>query len=306
MKVIKGTTLTSVELARKYYEQQVDRHNDPEKWRGLSFGHPDLDRVTGGGRRKEFIVIAGAQKAGKTTAGLNMVLTMADQVQDDEQVLFVSLEMSHSGLAGRVFANLSEVDVNKFRDYKLEDGDWTDVIRGMEKLQEMPILWNVGAYNMAGIEAIIEEHENIRVVVIDYFQLMMGDASTGKRWEQLEELSRSLKRLSVMKNMTVIALSQQTREALKSITKQKDPNTMAGTQALARDADMMLIILPMVKDEEEVPHMREIWVALSRNSMAEVGIETIFIPKFARMGAPAREEIEEMPESTYQAEYWEV
>lgn len=306
MKIIKGTTLTSKELSAQYYEEQVDHHKDPEKWRGLPFGHPDLDAVTGGARKTEFIVIAGAQKMGKTTLAVDMLLNFAQRVQQDEAVLLVSLEMSHSGIAARVFSNLAEIDVTKFRDYKLEESDWPKFKGAADRLAGLPILWNDGAYTLEGVEAIIKEYGNIRVVVVDYFQLMMGDRRLAKRYEQLEDLSRRLKQLANQNGMTVIALSQQTREALKSVVKQKDPNTMAGTQSLARDADMMLIILPLMKDDEEVPHMREIWVALSRNSRAEVGVEAVFIPKFARIGAPASDVIPPMPESESQISYWEA
>lgn len=305
MKIVKGITLNSEDFALQYWTEQLQRHDDPDRWRGLPFGHPDLDHITGGVRRKEFIIVAGAQKSGKTTSAVHWSLQFANKVQPGESVLFVSLEMSHTGIGGRVFSNLASIDVVKFRDYKLEGDDWDVFEDSAKRLGEMPIYWNVGAYNLPGITSIVEDTEGIRVVVVDYFQLMMGDKKDGKRWEQLEALSRELKQLAVSKDMSVVVISQQTREALKSIAKQRDPNTMAGTQALARDADMMLILLPLEKDGEEVPHMREIYVALSRNSVADVGVDSIFIPKFARIGAPTPDDILEMPLSQHELA-WEA
>jgi replicative DNA helicase len=307
MRIVRGKTLTSEEFASKFTDMQYERHKNPEKYRGLSFFHPDLDRITGGVRRGEYIVVAGAQKTGKTMAALAWTLNFAKQLQNtDETVLMVSLEMSHRAIGGRVFANLSGIDSSKFRDYKLEDQDWPVMLQAGEDLKALPILWNVGAYHFEAISELVAEN-NVRVVVVDYFQLMMGDPKFSRRHEALEDLSLHLKQLATRMDISVVATAQQTRESLKSISAQRSPNTMAGTQALARDADMMLIILPLMKDGEEVPHYREIWVALSRNSAAEIGVETLFVPHLARMGAPAPEDVyDELPTvEESQIAFWE-
>ncbi|GAG29985.1 unnamed protein product, partial [marine sediment metagenome] len=240
---------------------------DPEIWKGLDFGHVDLTKITGGARRSEFIVIAGAQKSGKTMWGLFLATEFSKQLKmqgNDEVVLVVSLEMRHSGLAGRVLSNLSDINVSKFRDFELDDDDWPKLDSGIAELEKLPVLWNVACYSIEGIEALVEEYKDqIRVVIVDYFQLMTTSSGT-RRHEQLEDISRRLKQIAMMGDITVIALSQQTREALTDAKRAKDPNTLAGTQSLARDADMLLIILPHIKDGFDLPHIRDIYVALSR------------------------------------------
>ena len=298
MKIIKGITLTSEQLAHEYREQLKERHEEPEKWRGLQFGHVELDELTGGLRKGEFAVMAGAQKAGKTSIALSWAQKFAQQVQEGETVLFVSLEMSHESLAGRVLANLSDIEVSKFRDYKLASKDWDKLDRGVEKLDKLPVLWNVGAYNIEGIEALVEEYKNIRVIVVDYFQLMYGDGGE-KRFEQLEQISRRLKRLTLNYDLSVLAISQQNREALRSIERQKDPNTMAGTQSLVRDCDLVILVLPFIKDGEEVPHLRRIYIAQARNSGAGDIYDAFFSGAYCRFGALESHDIPEMPEPTY-------
>ena len=298
MKVIEGITLTSQELAHAYRDQLKERQENPEKWRGLQFGHEELDKITGGLRKGEFCVIAGAQKAGKTTVALAWAQRFSRQVQEGEKVLFVSLEMRHESIAARVLANLSGIETSKFRDYKLEDGDWSKLDRGVEEMDTLPVLWNVGAYNIEGIEKIVEEHANeIRVIVVDYFQLMVGDSATKKRFEQFEAISQRLKRLTLTYDLSVVAISQQSREALRSIERQKDPNTLAGTQSLVRDCDLLLLILPYIKDGEEIPHMRKLHIALSRNSGAGVTMDAIFSGAYCRFGAPASLDVSSMPEA---------
>lgn len=310
-KVYTGKTLTSPELAETFYDDLQQKTSDPEFWKGLAFGHVDLTNITGGARKSEFIVIAGPQKSGKTTWGLFLASEFGKQLNElekEELVLVISLEMRHSGLAGRVLANLSNIEVSKFRDYELEEQDWQKLDEGIAKLEALPVLWNVNCYTIEGVEALIEEYKDkIRVVIIDYFQLMSSGAfRSGKRHEQLEDISRRLKQIAMMGDTTVIALSQQTREALVNVKRKRDPNTLAGTQALARDADMLLIILPYIEDGEEVPHLREIYVGLSRNSVAGVSVTTVFSGEFARVGAPTIN-IPEAPEDIYEQEqssYW--
>ena len=306
MTVIKGTTITSEELAEAYLEQLKERHDNPDQWRGLQFGHAELDEITGGIRKGEFVVLAGAQKSGKTSAALDWAQRLSKQVQEDELVLFVSLEMSHDSLAGRVMSNLSDIEITKFRDYKLESDDWNKVERGANKLKKLPVLWNMGAYSIEGLEQIVEEYgTRIRLVVVDYFQLMFGNGNrNSKRFEQLEEISSRLKRLTLNYDLSVIALSQQNREALKSIERQKDPNTMAGTQALARDCDLLLLILPYMQDGEEVPHMRKLHIALARNSTVGVTMDAVFSGSYCRFGAPANMEVVGMPEEEEREQYW--
>lgn len=299
MKIIKGTTFTSTELAHSFREQLVERHENPEKWRGLQFNHPDLDNLTGGLRQGEFAVVAGAQKAGKTNIALSWAQSFAKQVQPGELVLFVSLEMSHDALAGRVLSNLSNIEVSRFRDYKLTSFDWDKLDSGVDKMEELPILWNVGAYNIEGIEEIVHEYmDSIRVIVVDYFQLMY-DEGNSKRFEQLEAISRSLKQMTLNNHMSVLAISQQSREALRSAERQKDPNTMAGTQSLVRDCDLLIIIQPYIKDNEEVPHLRKLHVALARNSAAGVTFDAFFSGAYCRFGAVTNEDVPEMPVKPY-------
>jgi replicative DNA helicase len=310
-KVYKGITLTSSELAEQFYDDMQTKMTDPEKWRGLDFGHVDLTKYTGGARRGEFIVIAGAQKAGKTTWGLFMATEFGKQLQtleNDELGLFISLEMRHSGLAARVLANLASIEVTKFRDFEIEDADWHKLDSGISRLEKLPFLWNVNCYSIEGLEALVEEHKDkLRVVIVDYFQLMSAEIQSTRRWEQLENISRRLKRITMANDITVIALAQLTREALKSKKKLKDPNQIAQTQALARDADLMMYMLPRIEDGEEVPHLREIYVALSRNSPYGQEFKTAFVGEYARVGALA-EDIPDAPEEVYgheQDEYWD-
>lgn len=290
--------LTTKELGELLLTTQKERQLEPEKWKGLPFGHVDLDKAVGGARRGELIVIAGAQKIGKTTVVKNVAMSFAKKLLadniTDEYILFISLEMGHEGLGARVFANEASIDITKFRDYDLDAGDYARLKVTIEAYEDLPALWDVGTYSYQDLLNVLGEYrkdnENkIRAIVIDYFQLFSskGLNTSPARHEQLSALSRELKQLARQNDCTILVLSQQSREALTSFKKRKDPNTMAGTQALVRDCDLLIMILEKYdEDDEEIPHLRELYVGLSRNSAADLSYDTVFVGKYARTGAP--------------------
>ena len=294
--------LTTKELGDQLFDTQKERQENPEKWRGLPFGHTDLDKSTGGARRGELTVIAGAQKIGKTTVAKDVCMSMGKKlrtIKSDEFILYISLEMSHEGLGARVFANEANIDITRFRDYELDDNDFKRLKNSIEEMADVPALWDTGTYSYKDLLKIIDHYTDvegvnkIRAIIIDYFQLFSSEGLPvgTARHEQLSALSRALKQFARETNSSVIVLSQQSRTALTSFKKRKDPNTLAGTQALVRDCDLLIIILEKLdEDKEEIPHMRELYVGLARNSRADQSYDTIFVGKYARTGAPLGDE----------------
>ena len=306
--------LTTKELGDTLLKQQRERQSDPDKWQGLPFGHADLDKSTGGARRGELTVVAGAQKIGKTTYAKNMAMSFAKKLLaseiTDQYILYISLEMGHEGLGARVFANEANIDITKFRDYELDPGDYARLETTIEFYEELPALWDTGTYSYQELLNVLDHYEkndggNIRAIILDYFQLFStkGLSAASARHEQLSALSRALKQLARTTGISIIVISQQSRTALTSFKKRKDPNTMAGTQALVRDCDLLIMILEKFdEDKEEIPHMRELYVGLSRNSRADIAFDSIFVGKYARTGAPLGDEgdanlLENMPEA---------
>lgn len=312
--------LTTKELGEDLLEKQRERQENPEKWRGLPFGHADLDSDTGGARRGEVIVVAGAQKIGKTTFAKNFAVSFAKSLRSadlEEYVLYISLEMSHEGLAGRVFANEANIDATKFRDYALDESEFERLEQAVDQSSDLPALWDTGTYSYKDLQRVVNELEGnkekpLRAIIVDYFQLFSSEGiRTGRRrHEQLAALSREFKQLSRSLNCTVVLLSQQSRKALTSFKRRKDPNTLAETQALVRDCDMLIIILEKYdEDKEEIPHMRELYLGLSRNSPADRTYDTVFVGKYARTGAPLGEEgdledLEETPDTRDEMRRW--
>jgi len=291
--VFSATTTTLGVGASEYYAKQKDMHDDPAKYRGLKFGFPELDKMVGGALKKMFIIVAGAPKLGKTTWGIVVAERFAHQVQDNEMVLYISLEMGVHEIVSKIIANVGEIEMNKFRDVSLEEKDWVKFAQATDEVSQLPLLVAEGAYTIEEIEHIVDDYASkeikIRAIVLDYFQLMSGDGN-GKRWEQLETLSRGLKQLAMQKDLSIIALSQQTKEALQSVESSKDPLSMAGTQALLRDCDLMMIILPH-KDEnsdEEISFLRDLYVARARNSqVVDIPIVCTFNGTYCRFGSLA-------------------
>lgn len=303
-KIYTGITYSPKDIRKKYEEETKLRAENPELFRGIPFGIPRLDMITGGARRKEVIVVAGSQKSGKSTFSNQLAKNWGYYLTGTDEVgIIIQLEMSFTAMLNRMVANISTMDISKLRDYKLEEKDWEDFDFALDRLEDLPVWWNVNCYSMAGVAALAKQYETfeyegeekkLRFLIIDYFQLMNDKESNAKRWEELLNISRKLKQLANLLDITIILLAQQTRESLSSIKSQKSSNTIAGTQALAQDLDMLLIILNVVKDGKEVKHLREIYVADSRNSDKHEGVEVLFSGRYAKMGPLVQEEIKEV------------
>lgn len=301
------TILKNENAIPNFIQELKDRQEHPELWRGLSFNHPELDELTGGARRQEVIAIGGPQKVGKTTAAISISLEFAKQIKElnketgeDEVVMFASLEESVRSLLTKSISNLSGIEMRKFRDLKLTNTDWKAITPAANRLEGLPIVWLSNGNTIEALETALKKIKT-RVLVIDYFTLMWAKGF-GQRWEQHEYNSAQLVRLAKDYNLTIIVLAQRTREGNTNMTKRIDPNEMAGGQALPRDVHMLLIILPVMEKGVEIPNLREIYVALSRNSAALETFDAVLAANVARFGAPATT-LNSMPE---QQPYWET
>ena len=276
---------TSHEYSHDYFDTSKEKHEHPEKFRGLTTGIPEIEQLLGGFQLGWYIVIGGPEKAGKTAMMLSILLQFA---MAKKKFMWVSLEMSSLDMGGRTFAYLatpeSGIDLNKLRDLKLESGDWTEMERIRDMVADFDGYWLTGA---AYIEDILLEADklDVDILVIDYIQLVQA-----KRMERSSNYNLSSEMRYISKLISAWALakagenklrmlmtgSQLNREATKAGTFDS-ANYFLGTSIIEQDADVSLVIGP-VKDPsgEEDPTKRKIYVAASRHSIQKVSFIVSF------------------------------
>ncbi len=234
-----------------------------------------------------FIVIGVPPKGGKTALLTTLLKTIAYK---GWKVMPVSLEMGIRGSQQRLFANIARIDMKKFRTLELTEQEWAKIEEARAEISEMDSHWSVDAsdvYSLWQLALIMDPD----VILVDYLQLMRGGAGRRSRTEEIELISRELKRLSNESGRPrlVIAASQFSRGFNKA-GDFKSGAGFKGSGGIENDADLALNIGPAFDAaDNEIPGERTLHVALSRHSGAGDEIPVFFDGAHALMGSISRD-----------------
>lgn len=262
--------------------------------KAISTGYPDLDqKMSGGIRAGELIVLAARPKMGKTAIALNVALNIAA----DHSVLILSMEMPRSQLHDRNLAVLGKIQLaNLLMPNQMTEADWTSLTSAIQKIENMNLfLDDQGGLRLLDVRMkakTVKRKHGLDVLVIDYLQLMDGEGDN--RNAQIEQITRGLKALAKELNIGIILLSQLNRDLEKRPNKRPQPSDLRDSGAIEQDADAVIFLY---RDEVYNPDSMdkgicEVDVALCRQgapgrvALAYFGEQTRF-ESMARSWAPA-------------------
>jgi replicative DNA helicase len=146
---------------------------------------------------------------------LALDLARAAAVHNGLTTVIFSLEMSRNEITMRLLSAESRVALHAMRTGQLGDEDWTRLARRMSEVADSPLFID-DSPNMSMMEIRakcrrLKQRHDLRLVIIDYLQLMSSPKRVENRQQEVSELSRSLKLLAKELNVPVIALSQLNR-----------------------------------------------------------------------------------------------
>jgi replicative DNA helicase len=181
---------------------------------GLATGVSDLDRLLGGLQDGRLYVVAARPAMGKSLLSLQFARHAA--MHEQQCVLFASLEMSDSETAQRHLAAESGVDPDRLHLGNIKPQDWPALLKASSDAEGVPFhLLDDGDLSLFKLRAqarqIAVRHDDLRLVVVDYLQLMRAEHPTGNRVEDVSEFSRGLKRLARELHCPVLAVAQLSR-----------------------------------------------------------------------------------------------
>lgn len=163
-------------------------------------------------------------------------------------VAFFSLEMAAVQLVQRLVCSEAELDAQKVRTGKLENYEWQQLISRIGNLSNAPIFIDdtpgISIMDLRAKCRRLKAEKNIQIVVIDYLQLMTGNASKGgNREQEIAGISRALKELAKELSVCVIALAQLSR-AVESRGGDKRPmlSDLRESGSIEQDADMVMAL----------------------------------------------------------------
>jgi replicative DNA helicase len=237
---------------------------------GVPSGFVDLDKLTSGFQPSELVIIAARPSMGKTAFCLNVATHAAVEGQG---VAIFSLEMSRDQLVQRMLTAEARVDSQRVRQGGLRDADFTNLARAAGVLQSCPV-WiddtpSLSLLEMRSKARRLKAENDIKLVVVDYLQLMRSPEYAENRVQEISDISRSLKALARELEVPVVALSQLSR-ASEQRGGERRPilSDLRDSGAIEQDADLVVFIhRPEYYDREDETKkgLADIMLAKNRN-----------------------------------------
>ena len=182
---------------------------------GVPTGFAEFDRLTNGLHPGQMIVVAARPAMGKSTMALDIARSAS--IKNNMTSAIFSLEMSANEIVMRMLAAEAAVPLQKLRQGPLDDRDWTKLAATMATLSEAPMFID-DSPNMSLMEIRakcrrLKQRHDLKLVVIDYLQLMSSGKRVESRQQEVSEFSRAIKLLAKELEVPVIAVSQLNRGA---------------------------------------------------------------------------------------------
>jgi replicative DNA helicase len=261
---------------------------------GLATGFTELDKLTSGLQRSDFVIIAGRPSTGKTAFALNVAGHAA--VGLGRPALIFSLEMSKEQLVQRLLCAEARVDSRKVRSGFLQEPEWRRIIAAAGRLHEAPLFIDDTA-NLSVLEARakarrIQAEHRLELVVIDYLQLMQGRWRAENRQQEISEISRSLKALAKELNVPVVALSQLSRAVEARGDALPRLSDLRESGALEQDADLIMFLARKENAPDAEAGTTDLVIGKHRNGPTG-RLELVFNAEYTRfdnLASPARRE----------------
>jgi len=221
-------------------------HSNPGKLRGLATGFTDFDRMTGGLRPGDLVVVAGRPSMGKTTLAVNMAEFAAVSPDVRASVAIFSMEMPSEQLVTRMLSSIGHVPLNSIRTGHISDDDWVRITAATSQLSDAKLFIDespgLTPTELRARARRIKREHGLGLVVVDYLQLMQVPGSKENRATEIAEISRGLKALAKELQVPVIALSQLNRGVEQRQEKKPVMSDLRESGAIEQDSDMILLI----------------------------------------------------------------
>ena len=180
---------------------------------GVPTGFADLDELTNGLHPGQMVIIAARPAMGKSTLGLD--LCRAASIHNNMTSVIFSLEMTRNEITMRLLSAEAKIPLNHMRNGNMNDDDWTRLARKMGEVSSSPLFID-DSPNMTMMEIRakarrLKQRHDLRLIVIDYMQLMTSGKKVESRQLEVSEFSRQIKLLAKELEIPVVALSQLNR-----------------------------------------------------------------------------------------------
>jgi len=233
----------AIQPVRDVMRQALERLSKGDRRRaGLSTGFAAVDRIVGGLRPGELIILGARPSMGKTALALDVVRNVAAA---GARALVFSIEMTTQQIGDRLLAPAADADLADLVNCRVEAIQWRALVEAGARVAGLEIGIDETARTPAEIRARSRREaraSGLDLVVVDYLQLMHGDRRTENRNLELADVSGQLKALAKELSIPVLALSQLNRKGEERTDGRPQLSDLRDSGAIEQDADLVMCL----------------------------------------------------------------
>lgn len=264
---------TAYRLSDEMLQQLDEMSQNPNEF-GTPTGFRDIDALTHGLQAGQMVIVAGRPGMGKSTLGMDFARNAA--LHKGLPTVIFSLEMGGHELMQRMFAAETGIRLASFQHPEnLNSNDWNKLNALCHQVEKAP-LWvdDSAIINMSTIRAkcraLNRKVNGLKLIVIDYLQLMSSGKTVENRQQEVSNFSRQCKMLAKELQCPVVVLSQLNRNAEQRADKKPELSDLRESGSIEQDADMVFLVhRPEYYDREERPGEADVILAKHRNGPTE-------------------------------------
>jgi len=238
---------------------------------GISSGFIDLDKMINGLNNTNLIILAARPAMGKTALAVNIAEHVCFNL--DMPVGIFSLEMSGEQLSHRILSSQSQVESDKITNGNIDGDEFQNLFATVERLKDKKmIIEDQGGLKITEIRSRarrMKEAYDIKLLVIDYLQLLSGSGNfkgQENRQQEVSEISRMLKNLAKELNIPILCLSQLSRKVEDREVKRPLMSDLRDSGSIEQDADIVMFLYrEAYYDKENKAGMAELIVSKNRH-----------------------------------------
>lgn len=252
---------------------------------GIPTGFLDLDYRTAGMQPSDLVLIAARPSMGKTAFVLNIAQHVA--FKENDTVAIFSLEMSKEQLVNRLLSLESNVNSQHIRTGSLSDSEWEKLIESAGVIGKSNlIIDDTPGISISELRSKCRKYKlehNLKMIIIDYLQLMTGSGKSDSRQQEISDISRSLKSLARELHVPVLALSQLSRAVEQRPDHRPMLSDLRESGAIEQDADVVMFIYrdDYYNKDSEMKGIAEIIIAKQRNGPIGT-VELVWLPDYTK------------------------
>ena len=270
-------------------EQQYKNH---DSYSGIPCGFSRLDNMTSGFQKSELNIIGARPSMGKTAMALSMMENIA--IKQKVPTGFFSLEMAFEQIGQRLLSQVAHVSGHKIRSGMLKQSEMSQINEAAGLIYDSPLYIvdtpNMQLLDLRAMARRMVQTKGVKIIFIDYIGLISTQNSNAPVYEQISEISKSLKSLARELNIPLVVLCQVARDA------EGNEPTLAqlrGSGSIEQDADVVMFIhRERRKSEEgEIDPVQDAKLIVAKQRNGPIGdVDLLFLSNYTKFENKADED----------------